>query len=425
MKKMLKASIIIFIVILLGYVIYKSASINYQGWTKTILIFYGFVIFVIAYVYYKRSARTRDRDAGYKSIGKASKENELGSSGPNKSRKNTIYDTDTIKTTGDFSVGGASPDVNIGDGIKRVSLRDKLSQVGKNVFGKRPRRFSSPKMNMKKDLINFSVYSPKKFKVNSPIILDVWAYLNSDISKVKRMAKDLGRAKSIGTKTGVVITQGSLLQIKLNIPYLQIEDPIDYITWNGVPANASFIIRYPKDTDFGYYSGTAIVSCDGISISKISFNLSIEKGSSKNSTSLTFNSHLHEKAFVSYATKDKEEVLSRVQGMKKVAPDLDVFMDSFSLKSGEDWMEKLEENIAKRDVFYLFWSIPASESEMVATEWKLALKTKGIEYIDPIPLEDPEICPPPKELNSLHFNDIYMTNIKYHQFKKSNKSKPK
>jgi hypothetical protein len=33
--------------------------------------------------------------------------------------------------------------------------------------------------------------------------------------------------------------------------------------------------------------------------------------------------------------------------------------------------------------------------------------TDGLDAIDPVPLSDPRIAPPPTELSSLHFNDYY------------------
>ena len=38
-------------------------------------------------------------------------------------------------------------------------------------------------------------------------------------------------------------------------------------------------------------------------------------------------------------------------------------------------------------------------------EWRAALGTKGLDGINPIPLESPAISPPPPELSSLDFGD--------------------
>ena len=62
--------------------------------------------------------------------------------------------------------------------------------------------------------------------------------------------------------------------------------------------------------------------------------------------------------------------------------------------------------IPEKDVFYLFWSENAQRSEWVEKEWRCALDTRGIEFIDPVPLVSPKQVPPPPELaRHLHFND--------------------
>jgi hypothetical protein len=84
---------------------------------------------------------------------------------------------------------------------------------------------------------------------------------------------------------------------------------------------------------------------------------------------------------------------------------LDVFYAPQSLRSGEKWRSRLAEEIERRDVFYLFWSRAAKESVWVEWEWRHALKVRGADYIDPVPLASPRQVPPPEELADLHFND--------------------
>jgi hypothetical protein len=97
--------------------------------------------------------------------------------------------------------------------------------------------------------------------------------------------------------------------------------------------------------------------------------------------------------------------------MKKVLPELDIFLDVLSLRSGQDWEQQLRLQIPAKDVFFLFWSANAACSMEVEKEWRLALELRGLEYIDPVPLVDPRESPPPKELASLHFNDLYLAYI--------------
>jgi hypothetical protein len=91
--------------------------------------------------------------------------------------------------------------------------------------------------------------------------------------------------------------------------------------------------------------------------------------------------------------------------MQKVVPGLDIFLDVVALRSGDDWATRIDSEIAGRDVFYLFWSGYAKRSQHVDHEWRTALRVKGIEGIDPVPLVPPSQAPPPVELARLHFGD--------------------
>ena len=91
--------------------------------------------------------------------------------------------------------------------------------------------------------------------------------------------------------------------------------------------------------------------------------------------------------------------------MKKARPDMDIFFDVESLRSGDDWERALYREIDQRDILFLCWSHFARDSKWVDAEWHYALEQKGVECIEPIPIESPDDCPPPAELNHKHFND--------------------
>ena len=118
------------------------------------------------------------------------------------------------------------------------------------------------------------------------------------------------------------------------------------------------------------------------------------------------------KAFVSYSHKDKEQVVDRLLAMQSVAPKLRFWIDSQSLEAGQPWRTEIRTAIRHADVFLLFWSRHSKASPEVEKEWRYALELRrkrkyriGAGFITPVPLEDPSICPPPEELNSLHFGD--------------------
>ena len=97
--------------------------------------------------------------------------------------------------------------------------------------------------------------------------------------------------------------------------------------------------------------------------------------------------------------------MARIQGIQLARPDMDLFIDVEKLRRGEQWKPRLYQEIADRDLFYLFWSSNAAASEWVQEELRFAMEKKTADYIEPIPLESPDVCPPPQCLNDKHFND--------------------
>jgi hypothetical protein len=107
--------------------------------------------------------------------------------------------------------------------------------------------------------------------------------------------------------------------------------------------------------------------------------------------------------FASYASADRIDVLQWARGAEVVG--VRVFLDVLSLREAVDWESELFNVVPASDLFCLFWSVPASQSAWVEREWRCALTARGLEYIHPVPLQDPRDVPPPVELVSRHFGD--------------------
>jgi hypothetical protein len=201
----------------------------------------------------------------------------------------------------------------------------------------------------------------------------------------------------------------------LDLPSLRVENRTEWVVWSGKPVNASFSVEAPRDVSLGSHTGRVSVRASGITVARVCFSITIKPAISPNETApqkLPATQRQLRSAFASYSGLDRKEVFGRVQGMRKVSPDLDVFLDVLKLRSGQDWETQIRQHIPAKDVFYLFWSINAARSKEVDREWRLALESRGLEYIDPVPLIDPHLAPPPKELESLHFNDLYVADWK-------------
>lgn len=253
--------------------------------------------------------------------------------------------------------------------------------------------------------LHFTVTSPPAVQPGAHFVLDVWAHLEHQRDVVIQRAKEaLGEGVHLQSKGPVQVAGGTLISVHLALEGLTIKDPEDTIQWMGEPANATFLVAVPDDASEGPRAGLASIYMGALQIARIPFVALVSRAPIGDVPLLKGGVSLR-RAFASYANADRDEVLGRIQGMQKVAPQLDVFLNVLSLRSGQYWEQELWRVIPSNDIFYLFWSRDASQSEWVEKEWRCALKTKGLDFIDPVPLVSPEVVPPPPELASRHFSD--------------------
>jgi len=252
--------------------------------------------------------------------------------------------------------------------------------------------------NMQK--VDFTLTAPSAVAAGFPFELFVWAHEPQERwTVVERAVEELKVRDLVArTKGPFRISSGTVLSVRLTIPGAVIDEPEDTMVWEGESTCVSFVVTFPELSRYARYSGSAQIYANGVRVARISFVLSAEG-------MVGAEGMRYRKAFASYASDDRDAVLGRIQGIHKVAPELEVFLDVVSLRSGQNWEKELWRVIPASDIFYLFWSSHARKSEWVEKEWRCALRERGIEFIDPIPLESPHESPPPPELSSLHFND--------------------
>jgi hypothetical protein len=209
----------------------------------------------------------------------------------------------------------------------------------------------------------------------------------------------------VRSKGPVPLARGAVLTVRVRIEGLTVEPSEDVIYWEGEVANASFLVRVPEDTGPGWRVGYARVYWGGQRVAVVTFVLDLGLGAEEPEELPSRTAH-HGTAFASYASQNRNAVLGRIQGMQKIAPYLDVFVDVATLRSGDRWKERIRSEILRRDVLYLFWSREAAQSPWVEWEWRCAYEARGVDFIDPVPLDPPQQVPPPRELgDELHFNE--------------------
>jgi hypothetical protein len=267
-----------------------------------------------------------------------------------------------------------------------------------------PAPASSPPVSTSPQKVDFTLTAPAVLAAGIPFELFVWAHEPRMRSQVLARAREELRTRDLVARTRgpVRVERGTILTVRLRILGATIPDPEDTMIWEGESTCVSFVVTLPELTREARSCGTACIYANGIQIAKIPFLLAPEAA---RDNMLQATVVPHRTAFASYASDDRDAVLGRIQGIHKVAPELEIFLDVLSLRSGQNWEQELWRVIPASDIFYLFWSAHARKSEWVDREWRCALRERGIGFIDPIPLQPPEESPPPTELSSLHFND--------------------
>lgn len=249
--------------------------------------------------------------------------------------------------------------------------------------------------------VQFSAVVPTRFIMGEYAIINVVAFEQAYRKIVDTLlaADDTNREVVSGVHS---VREGMKIRIELSSPDLALTDAVEEQQWDGKYLVFSFDVNIPGDYKKKQALFTATVFLDGVIATRLKFvvectTIKDQKLNLLRQDVLT--------AFMSYASQDRQRVAGLIQGMKKVRPEMDIFFDVESLRSGDDWQQKIRHEIVSRDVLFLCWSENAKRSPWVENEWRYALEQKGLEAIEPIPLVPPAQCPPPQELNAKHFND--------------------
>ena len=275
------------------------------------------------------------------------------------------------------------------------------------------------------DPVDCTVFAPPTAHAGESILVQVYVHMPDQGDQVVQLAQEADEtARRLGFRSlEVEIPRGTKLQIELTLPGVAIEDSVQQVIWRGRATSVQFAVDLPKAQTPGNLIGRVAVYLDGTPIGHVRFKLEVTAGTrplmqSMPPVPLGDEAKRYSQAFLSYAMKDLNEVMKRVQMLARCH--INFFQDILSLEPGDRWERKLYEHIDDCDVFMLFWSNASKESKWVRQEYEYALKRKGADdsappEIVPILLEGPPIPLPPPELSHIHFNDrllYYMQNPK-------------
>lgn len=262
-----------------------------------------------------------------------------------------------------------------------------------------------------------AVFCPPVVSRGGVFLVQVFFYPPDRAAEARDQARE---ADAAAQRRGVMalppdLPLGTRIDLHLEMPGLRIDEPDAALVWSGRTTAAQFDVSVPAEAALGNTIGRVRLSVAGVPIGTLRFQLAVAaEAPTQSPLDARAEVRRYRRAFVSYSSKDRAEVLRRVQAFRIAG--LEVFQDILDLEPGQRWERELYREIDRSDVFMLFWSSAAAASPWVAKEVDYALARKqGRDDlppdIAPVPIEGPPIPPPPEQLRHLHFNDALLAHI--------------
>ena len=264
------------------------------------------------------------------------------------------------------------------------------------------------------DDVDCSVFAPPVARIGARIMVQVFLHRIEQAERAQFLAETMDdTAKLRGMETlQLPIPRRTRVTVELDGRGLKVSEPMRSLLWHGQPTVAAFEVEVPQDFDGEVCHPVARVLVEGEPVGRILFQIRIEPATRDAKTLPApelggTSAKAYQYAFLSYASKDRAEVLKRAQAFQ--AAKLAFFQDVLSLEPGQRYSEEILHRIGKADLFVLFWSRHAKRSEWVQKEIDHALACQrndpsGLPDIVPIMLEPIAKAPPPPGIAHLHHN---------------------
>jgi hypothetical protein len=260
------------------------------------------------------------------------------------------------------------------------------------------------------DDVDCTVFAPSAATPSETILVQAFVHPPEEADTARAVATefDVEAERRAFLSLSAPVPPGTRLDFELRMPGLEIDDPVASTRWRRRVESVQFVVRIPAGAAAGTVVGTLAVSRDGAPLGHVKFKLTVGEQPAGEPEPQGEVARRYSSAFISYAARDREQVIQRVQLLGVVG--IHYFHDVLSLDPGDRWERGLERAIDECDLFLLFWSSAAKESKWVRREVRHALARKGGDDLEPpeirpVILEGPPIVEPWEELAHLHFND--------------------
>jgi hypothetical protein len=227
--------------------------------------------------------------------------------------------------------------------------------------------------------------------------------------EAQRLLGDKAKAyESVVEDSSAPVVPGTDIIVIPQIDGVQFQPPQVVMEWRNDVQRAPFQFRADARLDGTTARGQVSLFAGPLLLAEMSLVIRVSAVDAAHAArdGVTESVSPYRKVFASYSHRD--EAIVRQMESYAIAFGDEYLRDVRSLRAGERWDERRLKLIDEADVFQLFWSWNALESEYVRREWIYALElgrknfVRPVYWQDPLP-EVPERNLPSPELRTLHF----------------------
>ncbi len=250
--------------------------------------------------------------------------------------------------------------------------------------------------------VKFAAYHPREVPQNEwkPLVAYVYrAFAESKVNEDagKQLGPLLTAMRRLTQTAKNLIQEGALITATPMLPGFQFNPPSVSIAFYEDWQRFDFKLRAKEAPRYQAANGWITFSVEGIIVGDIPLSVYVSDKSQADVPTISASNKLYEAIFCSYSRQDTP-IIERVEKAYK-ALGLDYLRDVESLRSGQHWSDELLTLIDRADIFQLFWSPSAAESDYVRMEWEYALKRdrdkanfiRPVYWVKPIPSVPPEL----------------------------------
>jgi Tfp pilus assembly ATPase PilU len=230
--------------------------------------------------------------------------------------------------------------------------------------------------------------------------IDIWAARADQAGEVARLAASGALPPD---EAAVVDEHTPHLMLQLRIDGVLSSPTALRRVWVGQPARVRFQVPVPRQALPGPHAARVRLTVGGLPIGELSFVLQVRPDAVADAALEDAQPvrRMLRSAYASYANEDRDTVQACVDQLRRLAPDLDIYIGAPQLRNAPGWRRRIELETGGRERLFLFWSQAAAESPWVDFEWRHLLRSRGPDAIDTVLLQPPRVAPLPAELADL------------------------